>query len=444
MSIPFGFSPNPGDGDNDMAAMFESLARLMRNGSSSDSAVNWDSAQAASVEAIKRAGDPTPSRADADAIQTAADLADLWLNDATAFPSTGVTCESISRGQWLGTTFEAWKAIVEPVADGVASAMTSMMPDQIPNGPMEVPEVLLAGLPPELAEQMKAVLSSADFGAMAQKMMSVAKSMGATMFGMQFGQALGDMATEVLSSSDIGIPLMAEAKPALVSANVANFTEGMAVEPNDVRIYIALRELAHMRLFNAAPWLQSQIHAAIGEYARGVVLDTARIEEAMRDVDPQNPDSLNELLGGNMFEASQTDAQRNALERLEAMLALIEGWVTVVVTQAVGNRLTTSKRLEEMFRRRRATGGPAEKLFAGLVGLEIHPRRIREATALWQRIGETSGIQERDTLWSHPDLLPRSEDLENPDSYFANENLDLMAELHKAIEAGSIDDPEDL
>lgn len=442
MSIPFGFSPIPGDGNNDMAAMFENLARTLRAGSS-DSAVNWESARAASVEALKSAGDPTPSREEAAAIQSAADLADVWLNDATAFPSNVVACDAISRGQWLGTTFEAWKAIVEPVADGVSSAMTSMMPDQMPNGPMEIPDELLAGLPPEMAEQMKAVLGSADFGAMAQQMMSMAKSMGATMFGMQFGQALGDMATEVLSTSDIGIPLMAEARPALVSANVAAFTEGLAVDANDVRIYIALRELAHIRLFTSAPWLQSQVHAAIGEYARGVKIDTARIEEAMRDIDPQNPDSLNELLGGNMFEASQTEEQRNALERLEVLLALIEGWVTVVVTQAVGNRLPASTGLEEMFRRRRAAGGPAEKLFAGLVGLEIHPRRIREAISLWQRISETSGIQERDNLWSHPDLMPRGEDLENPDSYFADDNLDLMAELDKAIEAGSIDDPED-
>ena len=442
MSIPFGFSPNPGDDNNGMADMFENIARMMRSGAS-DSSVNWDSARAASVEALKQSGDSPSTPDEASAIQSAADLADLWLNDATVFPSNGISCAAISREQWLNTTFGSWKEIVEPVANGVASAMTSMMPDEIPTGPMEVPEELLASLPPEMAEQMREVLGSADFGAMASQMMSVAKSMGATMFGMQFGQALGEMACEVLSTSDIGIPLMADAKPALVNANVLTFTEGLAVDPNDVRIYIALRELAHIRLFTSAPWLQSQIYAAVGEYARGVKLDTARIEEAMRDVDPQNPDSLNELLGGNMFEASQTEEQRNALDRLEVLLALIEGWVTVVVTHAIGNRLTASTGLEEMFRRRRAAGGPAEKLFAGLVGLEIHPRRIREAIALWKRIEERSGIQERDNLWTHPDLLPRGEDLENSDAFFADENYDLMAELDKAMESGSIDDPED-
>ena len=442
MSIPFGFSPNPGDDNNGMADMFENLARMMRSGAS-DSAVNWESARSASIDALKTSGDSSPSREDHSASSSASDLADLWLNDATIFPSNGQACDAISRGQWLATTFDSWKEIVEPVADGVASAMTSIMPDEIPTGPMDIPEELLASLPPEMAEQMRAVLGSADFGAMASQMMSMAKSMGATMFGMQFGQALGEMAAEVLSTSDIGIPLMSAAKPALVSENVSAFTNGLAVEANDVRIYIALRELAHMRLFTCAPWLQSQVYAAIGEYARGVKIDTARIEEVMRDVDPQNPDSLNELLGGNMFEATQTDEQRNALDRLEVLLALIEGWVTVVVTQAIGNRLPASTGLEEMFRRRRAAGGPAEKLFAGLVGLEIHPRRIREAVVLWTRIGETSGMQERDNLWSHPDLLPRGEDLENADGFVIQESYDIMAELNKAMESGSIEDPED-
>ena len=441
MSIPFGFSPNPGD-NNEMAAMFENLGRMMR-GASSDSSVNWESARSASADELKKVGDPNPTDDDAVAIQAAADLADLWLNDATAFPSTAISCSTMSRSQWLASTFDAWKAIVEPVADGVAVAMTGMLPDEMPNGPMEIPEELLAGLPPEMADQMRAMLGSTDFAAMAGQMMSMAKSMGATMFGMQFGEALGSMASEVLSTSDIGIPLMAQAEPALVAANVAALAEGLSIDANDVRLYVALRELAHIRLFTAAPWLQSQVLSAIGDYARGVKIDSAAIEEAMTHVDPSNPESLNELLGGNMFESSQTDEQRAALERLEVLLALIEGWVTTVVTSAIGNRLASSLALEEVFRRRRATGGPAEKLFAGLVGLEIHPRRIREAASLWQRIEDSSSIQERDNVWTHPDLLPRAEDLADAQAFVLGDDFDVMAELNKAMQAGSIEDPED-
>ena len=68
------------------------------------------------------------------------------------------------------------------------------------------------------------------------------------------------------------------------------------------------------------------------------------------------------------------------------MLALVEGWVGTVVDGAAEGKLPSSAALSETVRRRRATGGPAEQTFATLVGLELRPRRLREAAALWQAL----------------------------------------------------------
>src|SRR5262249_45049909 len=87
-------------------------------------------------------------------------------------------------------------------------------------------------------------------------------------------------------------------------------------------------------------------------------------------------------------------------------------------------RLPSVPRLAEAFRRRRAAGGPAEQTFAALVGLELRPRRLREAAALWSALTEHRGISGRDALWGHPDLLPGDEDFANPDG-FARSQLDL-------------------
>ncbi|HWN59473.1 MAG TPA: zinc-dependent metalloprotease, partial [Streptosporangiaceae bacterium] len=97
--------------------------------------------------------------------------------------------------------------------------------------------------------------------------------------------------------------------------------------------------------------------------------------------------------------------------------ALVEGWVATVVSAAARDRLTHAEALAEAVRRRRATGGPAERTFATLVGLELRPRRLREAAAIWQGLTSARGIDGRDALWSHPDLLPASDDLENPDTF---------------------------
>jgi putative hydrolase len=110
------------------------------------------------------------------------------------------------------------------------------------------------------------------------------------------------------------------------------------------------------------------------------------------------------------------------------VLALVEGWVCHVVDNAAGERLPNVVRLGEAFRRRRAAGGPAEQTFAALVGLELRPRRLREASALWAALTTHRGISGRDAVWGHPDLLPSDDDFADPVA-FATAQLDLDDEL---------------
>src|SRR5690606_16416337 len=77
-------------------------------------------------------------------------------------------------------------------------------------------------------------------------------------------------------------------------------------------------------------------------------------------------------------------------------------------------RLPKFAAIAEAIRRRRAAGGPAESAFSTLVGLELRPRLLREAAAMWRTIGEELGVDGRDQLWEHPDILPSAEDIQNP------------------------------
>jgi hypothetical protein len=84
---------------------------------------------------------------------------------------------------------------------------------------------------------------------------------------------------------------------------------------------------------------------------------------------------------------------------------------------AAKDRLPQADALAEAIRRRRATGGPAERTFATLVGLELRPRRLREAAAIWQGLTAERGIAGRDRIWAHPDLLPTADDFDDPDGF---------------------------
>ena len=122
---------------------------------------------------------------------------------------------------------------------------------------------------------------------------------------------------------------------------------------------------------------------------------------------------MKDLVTSGKLLPERTPEQERALERLGSMLALIEGWVDHVTSEATA-RLPKSAALGEAIRRRRASGGPAERAFSTLVGLELRPRRLREASALWARISEALGAQARDALWQHPDTLPTEFDIDHP------------------------------
>ena len=122
----------------------------------------------------------------------------------------------------------------------------------------------------------------------------------------------------------------------------------------------------------------------------------------MRGIDMTNPDSMRELMEGGMFEMDKSPAQQAALERLEVTLALVEGWVDEVVGQATAERMPSATKLQEAVRRRRAAGGPAEDTFAALVGLELRPRRLRDASTLWGSLRTRQGTEARDGVWMNP------------------------------------------
>jgi putative hydrolase len=369
--------------------------------------VNWDLAKNVARHAIVAAGDPSVLDAQRREITDAVRLADLWLDEAAAFPSGVRKIEAWSRSEWLEATFPVWAKFCDPIAAKGVEAMSGMFsadPAQLGD---EVPE--------ELRQALGAFGGGAGgLGGLAAMM----RQIGGAMIGSQTGTAVGELAREVVGSSDIGLPLGPEGVAALLPAGVAEFGQGLSVDAGEVRLFLALREAAHQRLFAHVPWLRAYLLGAVEQYANGITVDLAKLQEATTEVDITNPEALRDALAGEgLFRPEDTPAQKAALTRLETALALVEGWVATVVSAAARERLTHADALAEAIRRRRATGGPAERTFATLVGLELRPRRLREATTIWQGLTEARGIDGRDTLWSHPDLLPASDDLENPDGF---------------------------
>jgi putative hydrolase len=363
----------------DLQAVFGQLQRMF---SPHEGAVNWDFARDLARQVVAQHTDRSPDRGDASRLQDVARLAEHWLDGVTDFPASTTSAEAWSRATWVESSMPVWQRLVEPVAESVVAAMGKALP--------------------------------AEAQAMAGPMLGILNQIGGAMFSQQIGQAIGGLSQEVVSATDIGFPVSDAGKPAIVLNNVASFGAGLGVEESDVLLYLVLRECAHQRLYAQAPWLRDHIFAAIEEYGRGITIDTSAIEQGLAGLYPTNLEAVQEALSGGLFDLQHSPAQQAALTRLETALALVEGWVDEIVGQATEKVMPQAQALREAVRRRRASGGPAEATFATLVGLELRPRRLRDASTLWGALRASEGRAARDALWAHPDLLPTAADLDDP------------------------------
>lgn len=326
-------------------------------------------------------------------IREAMEIADLWLNDATVFPANSNDKYIYSRADWVDATMQGWKHTVEPLAAGLAKAMTSIVDEQ------ELPENALP------ISQVAGLL----------------RTFIGTMIATQLGQVIGGLAVSVTGAHDVGLPLLDPARPALVPENIAQWGADIGVADSEVRIFHALREGAVARLFDSNPWLVDYMRTAIADYGKGIRIDVEQMQRQAEDaidsgtIDPSNPETFTVALNQGLFTPEESPEQVAALTKLEIALALIDGWADDVTTLAAGDRLPSLNALRETLRRRRATSSPAQQLFSSLFGLEVSPRMSREASAFWQQIRGLRDVDARDRIWSG--ILPTQEELTSPESY---------------------------
>lgn len=388
-SDPFGFGMGGANFDmGDLGQIFTKLGEMFSGagsamGGKQSGPVNYDLARQLASNSIGFVA-PVPEKT-IGAVADAVRLAETWLDGVTPLPAGTTRSVAWTPSDWLDNTLDTWKRLCDPVAEQISSVWASALPEEAKS--------------------------------MAGPLLAMMSQMGGMAFGSQLGQALGKLSREVLTSTDVGLPLGPKGVAALMPEAIETLAEGLERPRSEILTFLAAREAAHHRLFSHVPWLPSQLLGTVEAFAKGMKVDMTGIEDFARGFNPASlgdPSEMEQLLNQGIFEPKATPEQEAALERLETLLALIEGWVQTVVTAALGDRIPGTSALAETLRRRRATGGPAEQTFATLVGLELRPRKMREAAVLWERLTEAVGTDVRDGVWQHPDLLPSSADLDEP------------------------------
>jgi putative hydrolase len=420
-----------GLGDADQLNLEELLAQVARMQQSGqglmfgmtnadrDPEAAWRTTLTAAKQLASEAGaDPELRPEERAAVVDAERLAQAWLSPQTTFPETGRPARAITRSAWLDETGDGWRAVIEPIIDGLAEALKRGTVDDA-GGELEPMGKLLAPM---------------------------MKQSASLIYRDRLKRELARVAGDILTGTEIGFNLLGSPGVVILPANVAQFTQDLDASERDVTLFLLLREAARQRLFHHVAWLSPQLSALLGHFAREITIDFDAIASQFQPENLQNLSiedvvAVGESVRGSFFQPASTPTQIEILQRLEVLLALVEGWVDHVVGRATAPWMPNAPQLEEVLHRRRASATPVSSVFAELLGLDLRPRLVRDAKNLWAAVEHHRGAEGRDAVWRHPDLLPTAGHLADPLSFAAGESRsdervedDMDAELRRLLE----------
>jgi putative hydrolase len=362
----------PAGGDNPFEGMpfFGDLARMFQ----SQGPISWDAArQFAHQVATGGAAEPNPDPVDRIRLEELARVAEMRVADATglATSTTGgvVRVVPVSRGEWARRTLDAYRPILERLATSL-SAGGGFGAAGDPDGPDDPTAQLLGG---------------------------IFTMIGPMMLGMQSGAMVGHLATRSLGQYDLPLPRPASDELVLVSANVEAFGEEWSLPADDLRLWICLSELTTHAVLGV-PHVRERLLALVGDYVDAFRVDPTALESRLGDVDPMDPTALQQALGdpAALLGALRSPEQEAVRPRLDALLAVVVGYVDHVMDRVGTGLVGSYGMLTEALHRRRVEAGSGDTFVDHLLGLALGREQYERGAAF------VAGVLERD-----PDALPR-------------------------------------
>ncbi|BAL93027.1 hypothetical protein AMIS_78070 [Actinoplanes missouriensis 431] len=245
----------------------------------------------------------------------------------------------------------------------------------------------------------------------------LADAIGSRVTGVQAGTILAYLSGRVLGQYEV---FSGEPGQLLLNApNIVEVERKIGADSRDFRLWVCLHEVTHRTQFTAVPWMRGyflgEVQAFVdasqgGEHIlerlrRGV----ATLSEAVRD--PESRASVLDIV--------QTPAQSAVLDRLTALMTLLEGHAEFVMDGVGPEVIPSVDSIRAKFNRRRESGNPLEKAIRRLLGIEVKMRQYAEGRKFVHGVVDRVGMTGFNRVFESPLTLPRLEELGDPDAYVA-------------------------
>jgi coenzyme F420 biosynthesis associated uncharacterized protein len=243
------------------------------------------------------------------------------------------------------------------------------------------------------------------------------EAIGSRLTGVQAGTVLAYLSGRVLGqyevfSSDPGQLL-------LVAPNIVEVERKLGADPHDFRLWVAMHEVTHRTQFTAVPWMRGHFLGEVGAFVDASQAGEDLLGRLRRSVGAlsdavKDPDSRTSVL-----DLVQTPGQKAVLDRLTALMTLLEGHAEFVMDGVGPDVIPTVEEIRARFNRRREGGNPLEKAMRRILGIEVKMRQYAEGRKFVHGVVEKVGMAGFNKIFSSPLTLPRLAEIGDPDAWVA-------------------------
>jgi coenzyme F420 biosynthesis associated uncharacterized protein len=230
----------------------------------------------------------------------------------------------------------------------------------------------------------------------------------------EMGLLLGYLARRVLGQYDITL-LSAEPEPGklyFVEPNIQSVQLKLGLPRREFRVWLTLHEATHAHEFEGHPWIRTYMDGLLQEYLQSMVAEVLKGQLASVAGLTGAVDRL--IKGESLIEAAMTPAQYALFEKLQALMTLLEGYATHLMT-AVGQHLIPHyQEIEDRVEARQHQRSWPEILFLRLTGLQLKFEQYRLGTAFVAQVERERGAAFLHRVWEGPDQLPTLEEIREP------------------------------
>ena len=234
----------------------------------------------------------------------------------------------------------------------------------------------------------------------------VVEALGSRATGAQLGLALAWMSGRVLGQFDPlgpgGSALM------LVAPSISAAGSALDVPARDFRLWVCLHEETHRVQFSAVPWLGDFL---IGQIRSFILTEdatslTARISNLARGG-----------ANGGLVGMLSSPQQRRILDRLAAMMSVLEGHAEVVMDDVGPDVVPSVGLIRDRFDQRRGSPGRLDSVLRRLIGLDAKLRQYTEGAAFVRAVVAAVGMAGFNRVWQSPDHLPSADEVAEPERW---------------------------